>query len=262
MRGPARRRLASAALTILLTAPARAEHSSLMDESAQPEAAAPVVPAYRFVEGISDGVFDFMRGHIIAMLLPEGLTRSLKAAPRRDSAALFGLNLRKNEARYLDRVRAAYPVAANGMRPGNEAQLRAWRSWAAQEQIDVAADSLKDTMVERYKLEIFGESSGKYARDRRNWDPGFLTMAGVLGGAFLYVNGMHAGFRVRALEIGIDLAPGHKLRQALQGDGNAHNLVGFELGRRNAPITLATEWGLSGGHMKNERIGLNYRLRY
>lgn len=261
MTDSATRRLAAAALAILMAVPVHAERSPLTDEPAQPAAAAPVAPAYRFVEGLSDGVFNFMRGHIIAVLLPERLTRNLKAASPQDSTALFDRNLMRNEARYLDRVRAAYPVAAS-MRSGNEAQLRAWRSWAAQEQIDVAVDSLKDTMVERYKLELFGESSGKYVLDRRNWDPGFLTMAGVLGGAFLYVNGIRAAFHVRSVEISIDLAPGLKLRQAFQGDGNAHNLVGFELGRRNAPITLAAEWGLGAGHVKNERVGLNYRLRY
>ncbi len=258
--------LAVVAVALLTAAPIQAEtpdvSNPVLDEPAQavtaPGAAA---PAYRFVEGMSDGVFNFMRLHVIGAVLPERLTRSLKAAPREDSAPLFDRNLHDNEVRYLDRARAAYPITGEGAAPANVAQLRVWRSWAAAEQVSVAVDSFKDTMVERYQLELFGESSGEYAMDRRHWDTGFLSMAGILGGTFLYLNGMHASSRVGALNLGIDLASGLKLRQAFQG-GDAHNLAGFELRYKDKPITLATEWGLSGGRMKNERIGLNYRLRY
>jgi hypothetical protein len=117
-------------------------------------------------------------------------------------------------------------------------------------------------MISRYQLELFGQKSGAFAADRRNWDPGFLSMAGILGGTFLYLNGVHATSRFGAIKVGIDLASALKFRRALQSGGNANNLAGFELGYKDAPLSLATEWGMTGGRMKNERVGVNYRLRF
>jgi hypothetical protein len=241
-----------------------AEPNPVIGESSVPSVVMPGAadPAYRVAEGISDGVFNFMRRHVLGAILPERLARNLKAAPRQNSAPLFDRNLRDNEARYLDRARAAFPTSADGLRPANDAQMRAWRAWAAAEQISVAVDSFKDTLVERYQLELFGEKSGAYAKDRRNWDPGFLSMAGILGGAFMYLNGIHGDARIGVLKIGIDIASGMKLREALQGNGEAKNLGALELGYKSIPLKLATEWGLNGGHIRNQRVGLNYSLRY
>ncbi|MBI3552821.1 MAG: hypothetical protein HY077_09905 [Elusimicrobia bacterium] len=256
--------LGAAAARAEMSVVPNAEPNPIMDESAGPTAVVPgsVDPAYRLVEGLSDGVFNFVRRHVIGTLLPDRLTRNLKAAPRQGSEPLFDRNLHNNESRYLARARASYPLAGDGVRPPNEAQLKAWRSWAAAEQVSVAVDSFKDTMIERYQLELFGEKSGKYATDRRNWDPGFLTMAGILGSTFMYFNGMHGDTKLGALKLGFDLASGLKLRQALQTGADTHGVAGLELGYRNTPITLATEWGLISGHMKNERVGLNYRLHF
>ena len=220
-----------------------------------------VVPAYRVVEGISDGVFDFMRRCVIGPIFPPRLTRSLKAAPQKDSAALFNRNLYENESRYLARIQAAYPIT-DGQRPGAVSQARAWSVWAAREQLDVAAQSFKDTLISRYQLELFGRSSQEYASDRRHWDPGFLTMAGVLGSAVLYLNGMHTTVQIGAVKLGVDLAPGLRFSQALRGEGSGHGLASFELGLKDKPLTVATDWGITAGRLRHERIGLSYRLRF
>ncbi|MBI3552864.1 MAG: hypothetical protein HY077_10130 [Elusimicrobia bacterium] len=245
------------AFTLICQPRAWGEGDPIIDE---PDEAASmpgaVQPAYRFIEGISDGVYDFARRRVAGTLLPERLTRSLKAAPKKDSAPLFERHLQENESRYLARARAAYPLA------GGEAQVRSWRSWAAAEQASVAADTLADTLVERYQLEFFGDSSGRYALDRRNWNPGFLSMSGVLGGTFLYLAGVHASASVGRLKLGIDLSPGLRFQRALQGAGEAQRLASLELGLKDVPLTLTTEWGLSEGRLRGERVALNYRLRY
>jgi len=221
-----------------------------------------VQPAYRFVEGISDGVYDFVRVHLIRNLLPDGMTRNLIAAPRRDSSLAFAEKLREKEGRFLRRAQEAYPVLAGTADPADPARRQEWRTWAAEEQVSVAVDAMRDTLLQRYGLEFFGRSSETYLKDRRNWDPGLLTMAGLVGGSLLYVSGLHATARLGDWKLGLDLRSGLRLRQALQDQGSARHLAGLELGYKDAPVTLATEWGLSRGRLGSERVGLNYRLKY
>jgi hypothetical protein len=216
-----------------------------------------VQPAYRFVEGISDGVYDFARLHVAGNLLPDRLNRSLRAAPKKNSAPLFDQNLRDNESRFLARAKAAYPVATDDL-----TRKRAWSHWVAREQLSVAAGTLTDTLTERYQLEMFGSASGAYAADRRNWDPGFLSMAGVLGGAFLYLNGLHANASWGRLRFGADLSSGLSFQRAVQGDGNLQHLGAFEIGLKSCPVTVSTEVGLASGHLTDERVGAHYKLRF
>ncbi|MBI3552820.1 MAG: hypothetical protein HY077_09900 [Elusimicrobia bacterium] len=255
--------LRAACAALLLTGQAWSQTAAILGGA--PPAAAPAPgaaePAYRFVEGISDGVYDFMRLHVIGAILPDRLTRSLKAAPAQDSALLFDRNLHDKEARYLARVRAAYPTFAEGRAP-SDAQIQAWRSWATAEQVSVAVDALGDTLTKRYQLELFGDASGEYAKDRRNWDPGFLTMSGILGGTFLYLNGMHATAYLGRFKLGVDIASGLRLRRALQQEGDSRRLAGVELGYKGSPLALTTEWGSTSGRVKNERFGAIYRLRF
>lgn len=262
---------AGLALALLIPAPLCAETSlqvnqqtnPMLGESIDGAVQGTVDPAYRLVEGISDGVFDFMRVHVIGNILPSRLTRNLKAAPRENSAPVFDRNLHDNEARFMERARAAYPVAAIGSQTATTLrQQQAWRNWAAQEQVSVTIDSLADTLIQRYQLELFGQRSGEYAQKRRNWDPGFLTMAGLLGSTFLYLNGMHTTGDVGLIKFGLDLQAGMKFHHALKAAGSVANVGALELGLKNLPITLATGWGISQGRLRNERIGLNYRLKY
>jgi hypothetical protein len=263
---------AGLALALLLTAPLHAENAFLANQPQNPilgetidgAVQGTVKPAYRIVEGISDGVYDFLRLRVIGTILPSRLTRSLKAAPKENSAPLFDRTLHDNQARLMERVRQAYPASAAASLEAASAlrQQQAWRNWAAEEQISVAVDSLADTLVSRYQLELFGKRSGEYAMKRRNWDPGFLTMAGLLGSTFLYLNGMHASGELGRIRFGLDLRAGLKFQRALQAAGSATNMAALELGLKNLPLTLATGWGISQGRLQNERIGLNYRLRY
>lgn len=217
-----------------------------------------VQPAYRFVEGISDGVYDFMRTRVIGVILPGRLSRNLKAAPQTDSAPLFEDNLRRNEARFLVRARESYPVAGMGSGP---ARLQEWCTWAGEEQVSVTVDALQSTLLERYQLELFGKSSEAYARDRRNWDAGLVTMAGLIGGSIMYFNGLRASAEVRRFKLDVDLRSGLRMRQAFTG-GSVHRLAGVELGYQGLPVTVATEWGMDKGEVNNERVGLMYRLQF
>lgn len=164
----------------------------------------------------------------------------------------------------MDRARAAYPIGGDDTQAASqvEAQRDAWRQWAAGEQISVAVDSLGDTLIERYQLELFGRKAGDYAERRRNWDAGFLTMASLLGSTFLYLNGLHAAGDVGPIRFGLDLSSGLKFRHVLQANGSAQGMGNLELGLKNVPVTIASSWGIDQGRLRNERFGLNYRLRY
>lgn len=218
-------------------------------------------PAYRLVEGFSDGVYNFMRCHLIGNILPSGLTRELPRSPTGDSYALFENNFGEKETRYLQRLREAYPIQAEFAKT-NEERMGAWRSWAAEEQLSVAIDSLGDTLMDRYQLQPFGNYTGRYAQDRRNWDPGFLTMAGLMGSTFLYLSGLHTDAEMGQWKMGIDLRSGLLIRQAIQNRQDASRVASVEVGYKNNPVTAATEWGLAHGNFRGESIGLKYRLRY
>jgi hypothetical protein len=219
-------------------------------------------PAYRFVEGISDGVYDFVRLQVIGNILPERMTSNLYAAPRQDSAALLDKNLSEKEARFLQRAREAYPIAGDKAGSVEQAPLQQWRSWAAAEQLSVSVDALKDTLLQRYGLDFFGRSSEAYAKDRRNWDPGFLTMAGLVSGALLYLNGMHATAPLGDLRLGIDLSSGLRVQRAMQSGGAGRRLGGLELGYKGQPLALAADWGVDNERLRGESVGLKYRLQF
>lgn len=263
---------AGLALALLFPASCFAETSVLTGQRSNPmlgenidgAVQGTVRPAFRVVEGISDGVYDFVRIHVIGNIMPNALSRNLKAAPQQDSAPLFDKKLHDKEARFMDRARAAYPVGSDDSQAAAQIhqQRQAWRQWAADEQVSVAIDSFADTLAERYQLQLFGKKSGEYAVKRRNWDPGFLTMAGLLGSTFLYFNGMHASGDIGPVKFGLDLSAGLKFRRVLQAAGTAPGLGSLELGLKNIPLTVATAWGVAQGRLHNERFGVNYRLRY
>lgn len=221
-----------------------------------------VTPAFKVVQGISDRMYNLMRWHLIDTILPDGLTRNLHASPLRDSSNLFNQRLFGNEARYIERLRQDFLLRRGADALYDPTQSRDWRAWAAAEQASVIVDAFKDTLIDRYELERFGRTSGDYASDRRNWNPGFLTMAGVLGGAFLYLNGVHAGTEIGRLKLGIDLPSGAKLREALQTGFSRNGLAALEFGFKNSPLTVATQWGLRAGNLRSDRVGVKYHIRY
>jgi hypothetical protein len=98
--------------------------------------------------------------------------------------------------------------------------------------------------------------------NRRNWEPGFLAAAGVLGGSFLYLNGLQATAHLGGLKVGVDVCSGLCLQKALQNEGTARRLAALELAYAGKPITLKTEWGLGNGNLRNERVALEYRRRF
>jgi hypothetical protein len=221
-----------------------------------------VQPAYRFIEGLSDGAYNFVRVHLICSLLPERMTRSLKAAPSQDSGELFAKNLHDRQARLLERERADYPFLMRQGAASDPRRLQEWRARFVEDQEGVVLDAFADTLFERYQLKSFGRASEGYVKDARNWDAGSAAMTGVIGGALLYVRGFHATVPAGPLTLKIDLRPGQRLAQALTSGGEASGLGSFELGYRDAPVTLAMEWGVAGGRVRGDSAGLKYRLRY
>lgn len=239
-------------LLLAASAPARAELSGAVEDVAR--------PAYRVVETVTDQVYDALRSYFIGGVLPGRLSRGLESSPTGDSFGLFEKQFSRQQARGFERLRGDYPV----VRPGDAAspsELRRWRDEVADEEMTVVVDSLRDALIERHRLEVFGRYTGDYARDSRNWEPDFLVPAGILGSAFLYVNGMHASGHVAGLSVGLDLRSGLRLRDAL-GGAAAPRLAGVELGYRDHPLKLTADWGLAAGRRPDERVGLRYSLRY
>lgn len=218
-------------------------------------------PGYDLAEGISDRVYSFLRSHFIGRLLPGRLTRSLQEAPRGDSYALFQGHLQRKQTRCLQRLHEAYPANADLGRP-DPGRMQHWRSWAAEEQASVVIDSYQDTLFERYQLPRFGRASERYLKDRRHWDPGLLSMAGLLGGSFAYLNGVHAQTRAGRFELSLDMRSGLRIREALAGQGDLRRAAGLELGLSGRPLRLFADSGIARGRLRPESYGLKYRLRY
>jgi hypothetical protein len=217
-------------------------------------------PAYRVVERVTDGVYDALRSYFMGGVLPDRLSRGLEQSPNTDSYDLFANELSRRESRAVARLREAYPVVAAGQSPSTD-QMNRWRSQVVQEQMEVVLDSFKDSIIERHRLESFGRYSGQYAKDRRNWSPDFLVPASILGGAFLYVNGMRADLRLKDLRVELSLRSGMLLREALNGAA-APRLAGIELGYRDRPLKVTADWGMARNRRPEERVGLRYSLRY
>jgi hypothetical protein len=232
-----KRTACAAALVGSLALPARAEWSGR--------------PAYRALEKVSDGVYGFMRGTLTSTL-PRRLTRDMAAAPERDSYEVFREEFSRRHDGAVARIRAAKPTAAVD---GPSAQA-AWRGYAAEQEQDALLGAFAETMVGRYKLESFGENSGAYAKDRRNWDASFLAPAAVFGGAYLWVAGVDAGWRAGPARVGLRVAPGWRWRAA----GGARRLATVELSPAGSALKLSADWGGSGPEA--EAVALNWTRRF
>jgi hypothetical protein len=219
-------------------------------------------PAYRVVEGVSDGVYNFMRNYVVESLLPDRLTSGLWIAPEEDSARLFNQNLRMEEMRLLLQTRESYPITSDGVGSSDAALLQQWRSRAMLEQQSAVAAAFKETLLQRYQLEFFGPRSDNYLGDHGNWDPASLTMAGIIGGFLLYFDGMRARAQVADWELGIDLRSGLHLQETLRRRPASAPLARLELGYHDRKLALVTEWGLANGRPDYASVGLEYRLRY
>lgn len=220
-----------------LTLPAKAEWSGR--------------PAYRALEKVSDGVYGLMRG-TLRTTLPSRLSRDMAAAPEQDSYETFRRELGRRHEGAAARIRSARPASAVD---SPQSQSR-WRTYAAEQEQDVLLGAFAETMVGRYRLEAFGESSGSYAKDRRNWEPGFLAPAAVFGGAYLWVAGVDAGWDAGPARVGLRLAPGWRWRSA----PGARRLATVELSPARSELKLSAAWGGSGPAA--ETVALNWTRRF
>ena len=202
--------------------------------------AEPGRPVYRLAEGLSDGIYGLMRGHLFSALLPRRLAGRMARAPEKDSYAAFSARLSRNHARVARRAMSARPSPTEA---GPSAEAK-WRDLVRDEEQDALADAFASTMVDRYQLESFGKESGSYALNPGNWEPGFLASASVLGGAYLWAAGVDADFDAGPLNVGMRVAPGWRWRAA--ADGGGRRLASLELSPRGSELTLRAEWGASG----------------
>ncbi len=158
--------------------------------------------AFQAVEAVSDGVYGVLRRGIFKALLPRRLSSQMAEPPKTDSYSDFRARVARIDRRRLE----------------------------AGEGPDAVTDALVSTLVDRYRLEAFGQASGAYALDRRNWEPRFLASASVLGSAYLWAAGVDAGFKAGPCKVSLKLAPGWRWRMA--SGGSAQRLAELELSRR------------------------------
>lgn len=221
-------------------------------------------PAFGLVEGFSDRLYDLMSLGLMSRILPGGLSRDLKKSPKGDSYLIFDQKFHEKEYRFLQRLHDTYPRTAGGIggQQADPARYQEWQRWAGNEQLSVMIDALKDTILERYKLEAFGQKAGDYAKDKRHWDPAFLATAGIVGGAFLYLNGVHARTSLSDLQVGIDMAAVKGVVDAIENEGDKGRAAGIELSLKDRPFFFNTDWKVDHGQARIDIYGLKYRRRF
>jgi len=220
-------------------------------------------PFYGVVEGISDNVFNLLRLHFFAFILPPRLEKNLKGPPDKHSLEMFDRKFHEKELRFLQRLHDTYP--GRSRRYGDSidtAALKQWREWAWEEQMSVFIEAAKDTFMERYGLQAFGRQAVDYARDRRNWDPATMALAGTVGAVFLYFNGLHTEAKLGDLKLGIDLRPGNRIRSAFSSDGNLERIGGLEIRYADLPVSVQTDWSLDSGQIRNHFYGARFQRAF
>lgn len=212
-------------------------------------------PGFSAAQGVSDGVYNLLRGHLFLSLLPGGLSRRMSEVPQASSYDLFSGKMRARQEAASRRLVESRPKDALD----TPAAWSSWRRRAFSEETGMLTDSFADAMVERYALERFGRDSGSYASHLQNWDPRFLACAAVLGGAYVYAAGLRADWLIGPVRVDLDTKSGAALRSALEG-GDGRGLVSLSLSRRS--VSLRAEAGLSRGRSAAERLSLSYTARF
>lgn len=234
----------AAVLLLALAGPARADDW---------DAARPV---YRGVERVADRVYGLMRGHLFSAVLPGGLSRRMAAAPAASSDAVFAQRMARRQERVRQKVYETRPLG----QASSPAALAGWRDAAISAQTAAVTDALADTLVFRYELQRFGEDSGRYALDPRNWDAEFLASAGVLGGAYLYAAGLRADWTAGPVRFDLDSPAGPALASAARsGEGRVAEL---RLSPKGSPLSLRSAWGLRAGRLASDLVGVGYTTRF
>lgn len=213
-------------------------------------------PVYRGVEAVADSVYGVVRGHLFSAVLPGGLSRRMSAVPVGTSDQIFAERLRKRQEKAVYRLVEQRPIG-----PMGPSESAAWERRAVGAHVTALTDAMADALVRRYQLERFGTDSGAYAKNVANWDAEFVASASVLGSAYLYVAGLRTDWTMGPVRIDFDTRSGAALQRALQsGDGDG--LAAISVRRKDSPLSLKTEWGMTAGRFETEKIGLNYSARF
>lgn len=213
-------------------------------------------PVYRGVERVADRVYGLMRGQLFSAVLPGGLSSRMSAAPSASSDRVFAERMARRQERVRLRVLESRPVG----QASSPAALAGWRDAAFAAQKAAFTDALADTLVHRYQLERFGQDSGRYAGDPRNWDAEFLASATVLGGAYLYAAGLRADWARGGVRLDLDSPAGPALAAAARsGDGR---LAELRLSPKGSPLSLRSAWALRGGRLASDQVGVGYTARF
>jgi hypothetical protein len=235
------------ALLALAAAPVHAEDAIAPDWAADAGR-----PAFQTVQAVADGVFGLASGDVLRPLLPDRLSDQLRAAPEGDSYDAFAARLREREERAARQDLDTRPAA--GAAPED---FQAWSRDALAAHRDAAYDAFAAAMAERYGLPGFGRSANDYALDPDRWTADAVAPGVLLGGAYAYLAGVRADLLAGPVKLGVDLAPGDRLRAAAES-GSGGRLARVSVSSPGSPLSLYTEWSARS----SERVGASWSKRF
>lgn len=221
-------------------------------------------PIYSVAEFLTDCMYDVIRLKFMRRILHRNIREDLSGAPDKDSFHIYERKFNERENDYLSWLHGNYPhtgALEAGGRPDVQ-RLDKWKADAARRQLNVFLDSYQDTLLERYQLEKFGRSFGKYGRDNWEGDLIYDAQAAVVVSAMLFLSGLRTGwFDVyeTGMKMNLDLNAVNKLATALEKENGTLDRIGsVRLGYKDNPITFKAQWGLH----KETRYGLEYYKRF
>jgi hypothetical protein len=212
-------------------------------------------PAYRVVEHLSDGVFDFTRFYMIGPL-SEDAGAELRGVRDEDSFAVFERSFARRQQSLMQRSserRKSFSLVGPANRDTDP-------MWAGREEAKVALAAMRDALLDRYKINNLTRWAGDYAKDPNGWRPASLAAASAVGATVLYLSGLRAGYDAGPLGFLLDVEPAHRLKAA--SSGTSTSAASLEVRLLNQPLKLRTDLGLSHGRLKGDSYSLNYQQRF
>lgn len=216
-------------------------------------------PAYNVAVGISDEIFDVLRVYVLQPVF-RGVHSEIVDYRKRDSYDIFEKELRRQEARFIQRMKETYPDRRS--LAGQDDQVSERWAWAGGEQVSIVMDSFQDALLDRYRIESLEAWAARFAQERRELEPGEISLAMTVGGGFLYFNGIHSESHLGPVRLNVDVKSARSLLKAIEGGTDLNRAAALELGWKNSPLSLASAWDVRSGGLRSQNVALKYRLSF
>lgn len=216
-------------------------------------------PAYNAAIGISDEIFDALRVYFLQPVF-RGVHGEIADYRRRDSYETFERELRRQEARFVQRMKETYPDRRS-LAGQDDLVSERW-AWAGGEQVSIVMDSFQDALLDRYRIESLEAWAARFSLERRELETGEISLAMAVGGGFLYYNGIHSESRLGPVKLNVDIKSAKSLLRSIENQENLDRAASLELGWKNSPLSLATAWDIRSGGLRSDKVALKYRLTF